>query len=257
VGCRPQCRYNSCHRLAQRLGDTPGRDVLGATVDDVELLEVLSITGLRVEVAVDDLDLPLGALELDLLLVIALTGNVLLAILLAWRHTNAARLLVLLLVDLLPKLLDLPALLGVGTPQVVHQAPRPALVAAGGLAQLLVVVWAVAPTNRCCDNSSSGSTCHQLVVVVGLLLLLPILVLATALRSDICFRLVGLPCLWSSDALVRQAEELRDVIQLVGGQLLKHLLISHALSKNDNNRSIGDVGDGVSNLGEPLDEGPQ
>jgi hypothetical protein len=48
-----------------------------------------------------------------------------------------------------------------------------------------------------------------------------------------------------------------DVFHLVGGQLLEHLLISHALSKSDNNRSIGDTGDGVSSLGEPLDEGPQ
>jgi hypothetical protein len=62
---------------------------------------------------------------------------------------------------------------------------------------------------------------------------------------------------YSPGTLVRQAEELRDVFHIMCGQLLEHLLISHALSKSNNNRSVGDAGDGVSNLGEPLDEGPQ
>jgi hypothetical protein len=44
------------------------------------------------------------------------------------------------------------------------------------------------------------------------------------------------------DALVCQAEEFRDVFHIVCGQLLEHLLISHTLSKSDNNRSIGDAG---------------
>jgi hypothetical protein len=61
----------------------------------------------------------------------------------------------------------------------------------------------------------------------------------------------------SPSAFVLQVEELRDVFHLVGGQLPEHLLISHTLSKSDNKKSIGDVGDGVSNQGEPLDEGPQ
>jgi hypothetical protein len=127
-------------------------------------------------------------------------------------------------------------------------------------------VWAVAPTNHCRDSGGSGSTCQRLVVVV--LLLLSILVLATALSSGIYFGLANLPCLrsrlgvactpfYSPSAFVYQVEELRDIFHLMGGQLLKHLLISYALSKNDNNRSIGDVGDGVSNLGESLDEGLQ
>jgi hypothetical protein len=135
------------------------------------------------------------------------------------------------------------------------------------LARSLVAVWAVAPTSRCCDNSNSWSTC-QWLVVVGLLLLLPILVLATALSSGICYKLAGLPCHRSRlgvpctpfcrpSAFIHQDEELSDVFHLVGGQLLKHLLISHALSKSDSNRSIVDIGDGVSNLGESLDEGPQ
>jgi hypothetical protein len=106
-----------------------------------------------------------------------------------------------------------------------------------------------------------------MLVVVGLLLL-PILVLVTALSSSICFGLAGLPYhrsrlgvprmpFCSPGAFVRLVEELRDVFHLVGGQLLEHLLISDALSKSDSNRSIGDVQDSVSNLGEALDEGPQ
>jgi hypothetical protein len=42
----------------------------------------------------------------------------------------------------------------------------------------------------------------------------------------------------------------------MGGQLLERLLISHTLWKSNYNISIGDVEDGVSNMGEPLDEGP-
>jgi hypothetical protein len=61
----------------------------------------------------------------------------------------------------------------------------------------------------------------------------------------------------SPGALVRQAEELKDVLHIMCGSLLKHLLISHALLKCSNNRGIGDAGDGVLNLGELLDEGSQ
>jgi hypothetical protein len=88
------------------------------------------------------------------------------------------------------------------------------------------------------------------------------------MSSSIRFRLAGLPCLWSRlgvprtpfsspSGLVRQAEELKDVFHFMGGQLLEHLLISHALSKSNYNKSFRDAGDGVSNLEEPLDEGPQ
>jgi hypothetical protein len=121
----------------------------------------------------------------------------------------------------------------------------------------------MAPTSRCCNSGGYGSAC-QWLVVVGLLL--PILVLAIALSSGICFGLAGLPChqsrlrisctpFCSPSTFLCQVEELRDIFHLVGGQQLEHLLISHTLSKSDNNRSIGDAGHGVSNLGEPSDEG--
>jgi hypothetical protein len=257
---------SSCHRSAQRLDDAPGRDVPGAAIYDVELLVVLVVTGLRVGVAVDDLNHPLGILELHPL-VVALMGNVLLAFPLVGRCAIVVRLLLLLLTELLRELLDLLALLGAVAPRVVHQAPWPALITVGGLARLLVVTWVVAPTSRCCDSGDSGSVCQRLIVVVGLLLL-PIFVLATALSSGIYFGLVGLPYLWgrlrvtctpfcNPCTLVHQAEELRDVFHIVCDQLLEHLLISHAPSKSNYNISIGDARDGISNLGEPLDEGPQ
>jgi hypothetical protein len=203
------------------------------------LLAALIVTGLGVGVPVDILDRPLGVLELHLLLIIALLGNVLLAFPLVRRYAVTAGLLLLLLTELLHKLLDLPALLRAVT--------------ARGLARALVTMWAMTPTSHYCDSGGSRSTCQRLVVVE---LLLPILVLVTALSNDMCLGLVGLPYLWSRlgmpympfcspSAFVRQVEELRDIFHLMGGQLLKHLLISHVLSKSDNNRSIGDVGDGV------------
>jgi hypothetical protein len=108
-------------------------DVPGATVDDVELLVPLVITGHGVGVAVDDLDRPLGVLELHRLLTIAVTSNMLHAFLLSGRHVIVMGLLLLLLAELLCKLLDLRTLLGTVAPRVVHRASRPTLVAARGL----------------------------------------------------------------------------------------------------------------------------
>jgi hypothetical protein len=69
----------------QRLDDSPGRDVPGAAIDDMELPAALFVTGLRVGVIIDDLDRSLGILELHLLLVVALASNMLLAFLLVGR----------------------------------------------------------------------------------------------------------------------------------------------------------------------------
>jgi hypothetical protein len=71
-------------------------------------------------VAVDDLDHPLGILELHVLLLVTLTGNLLLAFPLARRCAAAAWLLLLLLMELLHELLDLLTLLGVVAHGVVH-----------------------------------------------------------------------------------------------------------------------------------------
>jgi hypothetical protein len=153
VGHRSRCWFSGCHHPVQHLDDAPRCDVPRAIVHDVELLAALIVTGFRVGVAVEDLDHPLGVLELHLLLLVALVGNLLLAFPLAGRHAVVARLLLLLLAELLHELLDLPALLDVVVPRVVHRVPWTALIAVGGLSWSLVATWAAAPTNR---SSSSG-----------------------------------------------------------------------------------------------------
>jgi hypothetical protein len=60
-----------------------------------------------------------------------------------------------------------------------------------------------------------------------------------------------------SGTAVRQAEELGNVLYVVRGQLLQHLLVPHNLAECNNNRSIGDERDGIVNLGQSLDEGAQ
>jgi hypothetical protein len=110
----------------------------------MELLAALVVARFRVRVAVDDLDRPLGILELHLLL-ITLVGHLLIAFSLAGRHAVVAQLLLLLLAELLHELLDLSALLGTVAPGVVHQTSQMTLVTIGGLSQLLVTAWATAP----------------------------------------------------------------------------------------------------------------
>jgi hypothetical protein len=55
--------------------------------------------------------------------------------------------------------------------------------------------------------------------------------------------------------LICQAKELSDILDVVRGELLYHLLVPHTLVKCNYNKSIRNVRDGVANLGEPLDEG--
>jgi hypothetical protein len=57
----------------------------------------------------------------------------------------------------------------------------------------------------------------------------------------------------SPGALVRQAEELGNILDVVHSEFLQHLLIPHTLAKYNHNRSIGDTRNGVANLGKPLD----
>jgi hypothetical protein len=58
-------------------------------------------------------------------------------------------------------------------------------------------------------------------------------------------------------AFVRQAEKLCDILDVMCGEILHHLLIPHTLVKHDYNRSIGNMRNGVANLRELLDEGAQ
>jgi hypothetical protein len=61
----------------------------------------------------------------------------------------------------------------------------------------------------------------------------------------------------SLGALVRQDEERRDILDVMGGELLQHLLIPYSLAKCNYHRSIGDIRNNFVNLGELLDEGVQ
>jgi hypothetical protein len=108
-----------------------------------------------------------------------------------------------------------------------------------------------------------------LVVAAGLLLLLFLLVLVFATTSpddSACIRLATLPCLWSRwgvpgtalcgpSALVCQGEKLCDILDVMRDEILQHLLIPHTLVKCNHNRSIGDMRNGVANMGKLLNEG--
>jgi hypothetical protein len=173
VGHRSRRGCSCCHCSTQHLDDTPGRDVSGAVVYDVQLLATLVGTGaqVRVGVAVDSLERHLGVLELYLLLLVALGEHLLLAFLLAGRHAVTARLLLLLLMKLFREILDLSALLDVVAPGVVHRAPWTALIGAEELLRSLVASWATAPTSHCSRCSGSGCSSEQLIVAASLLLL--------------------------------------------------------------------------------------
>jgi hypothetical protein len=56
---------------------------------------------------------------------------------------------------------------------------------------------------------------------------------------------------------VRPAEKLRDILDVMRGELFQYLLIPHTLAKRDYNRNIGNMRNAVVNLREPLDEGAQ
>jgi hypothetical protein len=102
-------------------------------VHDVELLVVLVGAGVIIRVVVDNLERPLGVLEFHLLLLVAFGGNLLLTFPLLGRRAIMARLLLLLLTELLRQLLDLSALLHVVPPGVVYWAPWTTLIVAEGL----------------------------------------------------------------------------------------------------------------------------
>jgi hypothetical protein len=57
--------------------------------------------------------------------------------------------------------------------------------------------------------------------------------------------------------LVHQAEERINILDVMGGNLLQHLLIPYSLTKYIYHRSIGDTRNVIVNLREPLDERAQ
>jgi hypothetical protein len=130
----------------------------------------------------------------------------------------------------------------------------------------LVTSEALAPTHRGNSSSGGGGSSQQLVIATGLLLFL--VLTTTSLGSSAHFSLGTLPRFWSKwdvpgtalcgpSTLVRQAEELCDILDVMRGKLLQHLLIPHTLVKYNRNKSIGDMRNGVANLGKPLNEGAQ
>jgi hypothetical protein len=145
-------------------------------------------------VVIDALENPLGILQLHLILLVALGGNLLLVLPLSGRCAIMARLLLLLIAELLHKLLDLPVLLRVVVPGVMYWAPRTALITVGGLSQSLITTWAMAPASHSSISNGSRSTSQWLVVADGLLLLL--FVFVAALSSDICIKPADFPYLW-------------------------------------------------------------
>jgi hypothetical protein len=147
---------------------------------------------------------------------------------------------------------------------VVHQAIRAAVVTIGRLMGAFVAFQpASALTRRCsCGSGRFG----QRLVTAGLLLLL--LVVAATLGLSPSTGLTLPPCylgdwgvpgvaLRSLGTVVRQAEEHRNILNVMGGEFLQHLLIPHSLMKCNHHKSIGDMRNDIANLREPLDKGAQ
>jgi hypothetical protein len=115
---------------------------------------------------------------------------------------------------------------------------------------------ATIPTCRC----SCGSGRSDQRLVAASLLLVVVAAASTGLALPLC-RLDGwgVPgaALRSLGALVRQAEERGHILDVVGDELLQHLLIPYSLVKCNHYRSIGDTRNDIVNLREPLDEGAQ
>jgi hypothetical protein len=66
----------------------------------------------------------------------------------------------------------------------------------------------------------------------------------------------GVPgaALRSLGALARQAEECRNILDVVGGELFHHLLIPYSLAKCNHYKDIGDTRNDITNLRELLDD---
>jgi hypothetical protein len=203
----------------------------------MERLATLVVTGLGVGVVVDELQVPLGLLELHLLILFHLEIHLLFALPLAGRRTILAQLL-LLLVELLCELLDFPALFHVVARGVMHRTTRATVVVARCLTGAFVTLWTSTPDRRssCCGG---GSSSQRLVIAIGLLLLVVLIFAPATLGCSAFIRLATLPHLWGRwgvtgtalsglAAFVHQAEEFSDILGVVRGELLQHLLIPYS-----------------------------
>jgi hypothetical protein len=112
VGCRTRGRWSRRHHSAQGLDDVSGRNVLGNPIHDMEHLAMLIGAGVGAGVVIEGFQCPLGILVIHLVILVMLWIHLLFALPLMRRHIVLVWLLLLLLMDLLHKLLDLP-----GTPR--------------------------------------------------------------------------------------------------------------------------------------------
>jgi hypothetical protein len=136
----------------------------------MERLAALVVTGLRVRVAIDGLQCPLGILKLHLYVFLLMGVHLLLALPLAGRHAILV-LLLHLFTELFRELLDLPALDRGMAHGVVHRALRAAIIAIGRLTgEFVASRITMAPTRYC--SCSSGRSGQRLVAASLLLLLL-------------------------------------------------------------------------------------
>jgi hypothetical protein len=168
-----------------------------------------------------------------------------------------------LFTELFRELLDLPELHRGMVCGVVHRALRAGAVAIGWLTGVFVTSrTATAPTHRC--SYGSGRSGQRLVAARHLLLFLVAVALSLGPSTGRALPLCR-PDGWEvpgaafrgSGALVRQAEERGHILNIVGGELLQHLLIPYPLVKCNYYRSIGDTRNDIANLRELLDEGAQ
>jgi hypothetical protein len=143
----------------------------------MDRLAGLVVTGLRVRVAIDGLQCPLGILKLHLFIFLLLGVDLLLALPLVGRRTILA--LLHLFTELFHKLLDLLALRRGMARGVVHRALHAAVVAIGWLTEEFVASrTTIAPSHRC--SCGSGRPGQRLVAASLLLVVVASVAIATA-----------------------------------------------------------------------------
>jgi hypothetical protein len=99
------------------------------------------------------------------------------------------------------------------------------------LTEVLVTSGTSAPTYHGSSSFDGGSSSQRLVVAAGLLLVVVLIFATTTLGGSACIGFATLPHLWGRwgvpgtalcgpDALVRQGENLCDILDVMCGELL-------------------------------------
>jgi hypothetical protein len=175
VRCCFWCRSRRCNLSVQSLDDTPRRDGPGTSKHDMEHLAALVVAGLRVGVATDGLQCPLGILKLHLCVFLLLGVQLLLTLPLVGRRAILA-LLLHIFAELFRELLDLPALRRGMARGVVHRALRAAVVAIRRLTRVFV---ASRPTTAPTRRYSCGSGCSSQRLIAASLVVVVVAAAAT------------------------------------------------------------------------------